>query len=271
MSQEFDSYEVLIGEKINQIFGSVLGLLSEALTRYGADGTLIGVRDGSRAILSGRVPENRERTTVAAYLLLGIDDELLGICGPERKYQFVRLFHGDDSREIRRGSWNEIIKCCRQVADFHEARLREAGHPHPPRSWSEFAAAGTALGLTTTGQRPPWVVIEALRQKLILDRASGSGSRPPANSHPLLAAARSIRVKGKELEIVEMMVETDCKATLADYAAKLHWPNAKDNWNSARKALNKKLRPHGWYFNTEDSRPVFKFVCKQQPGRAAMP
>jgi hypothetical protein len=59
-----------------------------------------------------------------------------------------------------------------------------------------------------------------------------------------------------------MICDGSGKARVADLAVKLRWENPTDNWNSARKRLNRRLKRHGWVLITSNGYAVAKELPK---------
>lgn len=77
----------------------------------------------------------------------------------------------------------------------------------------------------------------------------------------LKALADKLTLSANETRIIAMICDGSGKVSLSELAIKLEWENPPDNWNSARKRLNKKFKKHGWKFTTNCQYAV----AKEQP------
>lgn len=100
----------------------------------------------------------------------------------------------------------------------------------------------------------------------ILPAIFGTVANDQILSHPILEAAKELRLKGNQLRAIEMMVESDCKATIAEYEDEFGWTSPIEDWKSLRKSLDKKLRKRGWNIYTFDKRPHFRPVPAKSEG-----
>jgi hypothetical protein len=72
----------------------------------------------------------------------------------------------------------------------------------------------------------------------------------------LESLAKSLRLKGRQAQAVAEIVRGRGKCQVAVLANMFKWPSPSDNWNSMKKALNKKFNAHGWHFDRRDSNAV---------------
>jgi hypothetical protein len=94
---------------------------------------------------------------------------------------------------------------------------------------------------------------------------AGGGAKADGELHDLLAAARGLNIKGKELLVIEQIIKGQGSVALTDLSVVCSWKNPDDNWNSMRNRLNKKLGPKCWQLYRHDNEAKAKKLA--QPKR----
>ena len=109
--------------------------------------------------------------------------------------------------------------------------------------WWRERAASTSLPFQTSVSTDPRTRLEA-------------PSPPPDTLATLKVAAKTLRLKGNEAEIINRLCSSNGRVPLADLAVECEWTDPETAWNPARVRLNKKLKKHGWALRTEDKHAV---------------
>lgn len=81
-------------------------------------------------------------------------------------------------------------------------------------------------------------------------------SRPPSTEFDSLRGlVGTLGLKGNETVVVGAICDGQGRVPIADLALRFHWGNPQDNWNGARKRLNKKFKGSNWRFSLESCKP----------------
>jgi hypothetical protein len=89
----------------------------------------------------------------------------------------------------------------------------------------------------------------------------GEGEKPKPADDPYADLRQFGRntLKGQERAVIEALCDAGGELTMADVKMLCEWEDPIDDaWNSLRKRLNNKIRPHGWNLETHDRRARLK-------------
>jgi hypothetical protein len=92
-----------------------------------------------------------------------------------------------------------------------------------------------------------------------VETGEGEKPKPPDDPYADLRDFACSELKGQERAVIEALCDAGGELTMADVKTLCEWEDPIDDaWNSLRKRLNNKIRPHGWNLETHDRRARLK-------------